>query len=216
MFQFYCPNGHLLQGQESQSGQQSQCPMCGAMFIVPALNPGPSAAPPQQPAPPAQQPAAPAPPPAQQPAAKQQAAQKPAAPAKPPEPEVYHIPCPNGHVLETPADLIGQAALCPYCNVQFDLRAEDSQEHRRELEELRRQREIEMNERWVRYSINLAIGVGIMFLLMLLWQFGIRMLFAAYLEGTNPIWGVLGSAVLAMLITLIIASRGGRKKRKAE
>jgi hypothetical protein len=36
-FQFYCPHGHLLEGQESQMGQQSQCPMCGIIFVVPIV-----------------------------------------------------------------------------------------------------------------------------------------------------------------------------------
>ena len=42
-FQFYCPQGHLLEGHESQMGQQSQCPLCGSMFLIPML-PQPAAA----------------------------------------------------------------------------------------------------------------------------------------------------------------------------
>lgn len=204
MFQFYCPNGHLLQGQASQMGQQSQCPMCGAMFMVPVMNGGP-AAPPTQPA---------APPPQTQPepAAKKQAPAKPPEPQKPPEPKIFHIPCPNGHVLETPDDILGQQALCPYCNVQFELRQEDSQEHRVEQEALMRQREAEMNDRWVKYSIRLAIGVGVMFLLMVIWSFVIKGLFAEHLKDTSPIWGVLGCAVLATLITLLISRQMNKKK----
>ncbi|MDO4550392.1 MAG: hypothetical protein Q4C96_03975 [Planctomycetia bacterium] len=34
-FQFYCPNGHLLQGEESQAGMVSLCPNCQAQFIIP-------------------------------------------------------------------------------------------------------------------------------------------------------------------------------------
>jgi len=36
-FQFYCPGGHLLEGTESQMGQQCQCPICSVAFIVPTL-----------------------------------------------------------------------------------------------------------------------------------------------------------------------------------
>lgn len=43
-FQFYCPQGHLLEGHESQMGQQGQCPMCGAMFVFPMMG-GPGAMP---------------------------------------------------------------------------------------------------------------------------------------------------------------------------
>jgi hypothetical protein len=34
-FQFTCPQGHLLEGDPAHAGMQSQCPMCGAMFIIP-------------------------------------------------------------------------------------------------------------------------------------------------------------------------------------
>ena len=43
-FQFYCPQGHLLEGHEAQMGQQGQCPMCGAMFMFPVLGGQPGAA----------------------------------------------------------------------------------------------------------------------------------------------------------------------------
>lgn len=46
-FTFYCPQGHLLQGMETQMGQQSQCPYCGSIFVVPTMPgapaPGPAA-----------------------------------------------------------------------------------------------------------------------------------------------------------------------------
>ena len=42
-FQFMCPQGHLLEGHESQMGQQTQCPVCGTAMIVPILpGPGPT------------------------------------------------------------------------------------------------------------------------------------------------------------------------------
>ena len=34
-FQFLCPQGHLLQGEESQAGQQCKCPYCDSLFLVP-------------------------------------------------------------------------------------------------------------------------------------------------------------------------------------
>lgn len=34
-FQFYCPQGHVLQGDESQVGQPCQCPYCGSSFLIP-------------------------------------------------------------------------------------------------------------------------------------------------------------------------------------
>lgn len=38
-FQFMCPQGHLLEGTEPMMGQQSQCPLCGSLFIVPVVGP---------------------------------------------------------------------------------------------------------------------------------------------------------------------------------
>ena len=35
MFQFCCPQGHVLQGELSQVGQLVQCPMCGSSFLIP-------------------------------------------------------------------------------------------------------------------------------------------------------------------------------------
>ncbi len=43
-FQFCCPQGHVLQGDESQVGQLFQCPMCGSRFLVPPPTVGPVAA----------------------------------------------------------------------------------------------------------------------------------------------------------------------------
>ena len=34
-FPFYCPQGHLLQGEPEQAGQPCQCPQCGSTFLVP-------------------------------------------------------------------------------------------------------------------------------------------------------------------------------------
>jgi len=203
-FQFYCPNGHLLQGDESQQGQQSQCPMCGAMFIVPMLSPPAGGPPPNQPTPPPQQPAAPP----QQPPA------KPAEPPKPAEPQIFHIPCPNGHVLESPDNILGQQVLCPYCNVQFELRQEDSQEFQAEQSAARRRREEEINEQWVEWSILAAVGVGVMFAVMLVWTFGLKPFLDPYMQGYSPLWGVLGCGIVTIAIVFLIAKQR-RKKRAA-
>src|SRR5664280_2174339 len=134
-FQFYCPVGHLLLGEESRAGQVCACPCCDAAFVMP------QASPPAEPPSPwasgesASVPGFPgaAPPPIQ-----------PMPPELPTiqleqEPPV-HIPCPSGHQLETPRDMLGQDALCPFCQVRFHLRWEDSIEYREERE--RREDEI--------------------------------------------------------------------------
>lgn len=184
-FQFYCPQGHLLQGDESQMGQQSQCPMCGSMFVIPMMpgaqqfvqpgaQPGftpPGGFPGMQPAqqPPMQQQPAAAPPPEQRPAPAPEPP-KPAEPEQPPVPKIVRIPCPNGHVLETPSDMFGQQALCPYCNVQFELRYEDSQEYKLQQSEEKRRKEEEFNTALLKWSIRIAIFVGVMFVGMFLYM----------------------------------------------
>ncbi len=40
-FQFTCPQGHLLEGDGAHAGMQSQCPMCGTMFLIPQPPGGP-------------------------------------------------------------------------------------------------------------------------------------------------------------------------------
>ena len=199
-FQFYCPQGHLLEGHESQMGQQSQCPLCGMVFLIPTV---PQQGAPQQnfpqqqmvpQQPPAQQPAMPhldmtapesplanlgaAAPPARGPEPPPQNVvppppAEPAPPPKPepaPEPRVVRIPCPKGHVLETPSDMFGQQALCPYCNTQFELRFEDSIEYQEELAEAKRRHEEKINQLWVTWSIRAAIFVVVMLIGMVLWM----------------------------------------------
>jgi hypothetical protein len=262
-FQFYCPQGHLLEGHESQMGQQSQCPMCGAIFVIPVVQTGPAPggwppgyapqqgyvqpqpygqpgygqagygqpgyappgyAPPPgygQPPPGAPQPGFPpqgfpgmapagaqpgwAPGPQQSPemnfpgaapsgfpgappgasapdvgpgptaeaapqihvgpsAAPSEAAAPPAEPAKPAEPEkkeprIVRIPCPQGHELQTPMDMVNQDVLCPICNTQFHLRYEDSIEFKQEQADLRRRKEEELNQAALKWAIIAAVVV---------------------------------------------------------
>src|SRR6185295_16379274 len=204
-FQFYCPQGHLLEGHESQMGQQSQCPMCGSVFMIPMMQPQP-----QQPYAPApqygqpgafggapqfgqapqqygqapqqfgQMPGGPAPfpqmeqPPAPAPEPPPPEPQPEPEPEKPPEQRVVRIPCPNGHELETPSDMFGQQALCPYCNTQFELRFEDSLEYKAELAEAKRQKEERFNQLLIKTAIRFAIFVGVMIVGMVLWLTFIR------------------------------------------
>src|SRR6188474_1604039 len=143
-FQFQCPQGHLLEGDESQAGQQCHCPTCGMLFIIPQ----PIAAPAVAGVPfqfgerlegiagapasdPAGDPSAPYVP-EEAPAV----ATAPVSPmAAPPEPELLHIPCPNGHELETPVEMLEQEVLCPQCNAQFRLRRKDSVEFKKKKEQ---------------------------------------------------------------------------------
>ena len=230
-FQFLCPQGHLLQGDESQMGLQTQCPLCGVAFIIPHVAPQPAAQYPQQPAPgpggyapvpqypqqqyvpqqpppqPYAQQQAPAAPPQQQCPAAQAPRQRPPAEKKkrPPQqqpardlsdelgsdlgkdlsselggslggglgaldgaqdidPTLFHIPCPNGHELETPVDMLGEEALCPHCGVQFRLLERDSLEYQHKQAIIDQQRA----HFWFNWSIAAAVVVVIMLLAMLI------------------------------------------------
>lgn len=221
-FQFLCPQGHLLEGDEAQAGQQAQCPYCGTVFVVPqpipATPPNPYAAQPPAPAQAGLQT-----PPQQQPAAGPQTVQPPFPPTPPPqhsavgpppfqassaesppetgvidfpgintEPQagrsgsvaatpqrievpsaaelpIVHLVCPNGHQLETPREMLGQEALCPFCRVQFRLRLEDSIEYRAEKAEDQQRRERRTGQLWLRFAIGAAVVVvlGIILLVIL-------------------------------------------------
>ncbi|RIK81008.1 MAG: hypothetical protein DCC68_09715 [Planctomycetota bacterium] len=142
-FQFMCPRGHLLEGDESQGGQQCRCPQCGMVFIIP------------MPAPAAVYEAV---------VPEESEAAFPGfggAADEPAEPRLLHIPCPNGHELETPEDMLGQEVLCPHCNAQFKLREKDSIEFRR-----KRQAEIErMHHKQAKNWMNWAIALGVIVVL---------------------------------------------------
>lgn len=133
-FQFECPQGHLLEGEESQANTAINCPVCGMLFLVPD--------------PPAPQPV--------QPAAQ--------VPEEPAEPELLHIACPNGHELEVPPEMLDTEVLCPQCQVQFRLRARDSREHKAKREKQEELRDAKMNKFWFNFSITAAVLVGLLLL----------------------------------------------------
>lgn len=112
------------------------------MFLIPQ----PAGAPPEQEAPPA--PAIEAAPQLQSP---------------PPVPEMdqapLHIVCPAGHILETPRDMLGQEAMCPFCQAQFLLCYEASVEYKRDQETRRAQKEEKQARLWMTWAIVAAVVV---------------------------------------------------------
>ena len=161
----------MLEGDPSQAGQAVNCPTCGMLFLIPA----PLAAPVEQ---------ASAFGPSFGPSGEQAASWfahlgaatadeavaasgEPAAPVMeapepPAEPELLHIPCPNGHELETPLDMLEQEVLCPQCNAQFRLRKKDSVEYKRKKEEADRIKEIKSGNFWLNIAIVAAVLVGLL------------------------------------------------------
>lgn len=144
-FQFQCPQGHLLEGDESQAGTPVHCPVCQMLFLIPAPLPtapveAPAAPPPEEPAP----------------AAPQVAIQD---PAKAPPPDIVHIPCPKGHELEVPRDMFNQEVLCPHCNTQFVLKEKNSVEYRRRQEMEQEIRDRRAGNAWLNWAIIIAVLV---------------------------------------------------------
>jgi len=184
-FQFLCPQGHLLQAEESQAGQQCKCPYCESLFFIPQPSPPTSA--PGQPAtqqpgplgaayqepeyqePIHQDPAPPGPTPEAFPGIRtgsefpgQRAPDEGPVDFTPPsaaEQPILHILCPSGHELETPREMLGQDAMCPYCQAQFKLRFEDSLEYKQQQADERRRRESQLGQTWMYWSIAAAVAV---------------------------------------------------------
>jgi len=189
-FQFLCPQGHVLQGDPSQVGQQCKCPHCGSLFLVPPNVPGPQAGPaPVADRTPAKPPAVgemPVEPPAPPPGVSGPASDfpgirtgiefegmvEPAGPSElrlPGRPDggLYHVLCPNGHELETPREMFGQDAVCPLCRTQFHLCLEASREYQVEQAEKLAREERRLGRLWLNWAIAAAIAVilGVIFLI---------------------------------------------------
>lgn len=191
-FQFLCPQGHLLQGEESQAGQACQCPMCGMQFLIPAPMPPaqpqesaqtatfaptapPSFTPPPEPGPAQFMPPDPQPeigeafpsfarPQQEFPqvgsAPRVSADEVPTFHASTSNPlPMVHVVCPSGHTLETPREMLGEDAMCPFCQVAFRLRWEDSLEYRKAKEEEMLRHEQRLGRAWLQWSIAIAVAV---------------------------------------------------------
>lgn len=89
-------------------------------------------------------------------------------PETPPEPEFLHIPCPNGHELEVPPEMLDTEVLCPQCNAQFRLRAKDSIEHIKRREQAEAIRDAKANKFWYQFSIGVVIGVVLLLLTLMI------------------------------------------------
>ena len=156
-FQFQCPNGHLLEAEESQAGDQCNCPHCSVLFIIPAS-------------------------PHSQEAVTQAPDIRPTLPgdvnvAGPQvvvdptgeKEQLFHIPCPSGHVLDTPPDMLGEEVLCPHCDARFRLRERDSAEYKRKQRLDEERKEAKASKMWLNWAIVFAVIVvlGLFFLIIM-------------------------------------------------
>jgi hypothetical protein len=119
----------------------------------------------------------------------------PAAPSEPPapageekkEPAVVRIPCPQGHELQTPTDMLNQEVLCPICSTQFHLRYEDSVEFKQEQAELRRQKTEKLNQAALKWSIIAAVVIVLSILGMVIYLAVRAPGEASYLRPERPV-----------------------------
>lgn len=149
-FTFFCPQGHLLEGHESQQGTQGRCPNCASVFVFPMAGAsggsGPVTAAAPQPA--FEQAYGPGP------------QQSPTFQAPAPMSRILRIVCPRGHELPTPEDLIGTTTICPYCNAQVVVAFENSAEHRQQQQAIAKQREEESSRFGLRIAMIALLIVG--------------------------------------------------------
>jgi hypothetical protein len=85
------------------------------------------------------------------------------------EPRIVRIPCPQGHELQTPMDMLKQEVLCPICGTQFHLRYEDSIEFKEEQTELRRRKAEQLNQAALKWSIIAAIVIVLCIVAMIIY-----------------------------------------------
>ena len=64
-------------------------------------------------------------------------------------PQVLHIRCPSGHLVNASSDLLGKAGRCPACKKTFELRYEDSLEFQRRKEKIMHREEIKTGRAWI-------------------------------------------------------------------
>lgn len=164
-FQFQCPGGHLLEGEESQAGQQCQCPICQTLFIIPApianappTGQMPGVHSPQQTSPFPQSSPRPGGFPGIKTDGKRPAVKAPDFGTS--EPEVLHIPCPEcKEILESPIEMLEQDVICPHCQTQFQLRRRDSVEYKRKKQQELEARERRAGKAWLNWAIVIVVLV---------------------------------------------------------
>ena len=203
-FQFYCPNGHLLQANENQIGQSCVCPHCQIEIIIPApagYTPSTPATPPSAP---------PNTPPSQPPVssftglnsqnqganpqaidslniqrkkkkfnfgASQAAAQEAEnAALKPPQKmdigdpdrdNRLHCLCPTGHSLDIDRSMLGQKAMCPYCQKTFVITLERTVEYINKKKRAEELEEKKMAKFWFQWAI-VAIVLAVIFIVVMI------------------------------------------------
>ena len=195
-FQFLCPGGHLLQGEESSAGSHCQCPHCGILFIIPQPlgRPSPSSGAPPEP-PPEEGQDQPIEPiwerdsaggtadaetqlgfvvpeddkvevPVQEEAVH---VAELAGAADESENAILEVVCPKGHRLQAPRKTLGKDVLCTVCNRRFRLGHEHTVEYLEQRAQERALREQRTAKLWLGWAITAAVCVLLGLLALILW-----------------------------------------------
>jgi hypothetical protein len=72
---------------------------------------------------------------------------------------LLHIPCPKGHELEVPRDMLNQFVECPQCQAQFTLRERDSVEFKKKHSAEMERRWEKTGQAWLQWAIIFAVLV---------------------------------------------------------
>ena len=75
----------------------------------------------------------------------------------------WRIPCPAGHVFEVQENWLGRQMICPKCNEPFVPELAGSLESREEARQRQEQDEARLARRW----LAIAVGAGVLFVLLL-------------------------------------------------
>lgn len=152
-YQFQCPQGHPLMAEPEQEGRICQCPQCGLRLRIP-------------PAPVTSMPDIVDRESGLGPWRDEPIKENPFPTTAPPE--MFHIPCPQGHVLETSPEMLGKLALCPQCGEKFKLDQRQSSEFRAAEAERQAAAELRLSRRWLHGAIVAVVltllGVLLLFL----------------------------------------------------
>jgi hypothetical protein len=107
--EFNCPNGHRIVCQDELAGRDAKCPKCGVAFRIPSTSGAPAVRLADVTGGPAPVTATGAP--------GESSLNMPRGQGLPQDSIVFL--CPNGHRLNAPARLQGQAGQCPHCGAKF-------------------------------------------------------------------------------------------------
>jgi hypothetical protein len=153
-FEFYCPEGNLLEGDDDQLGTQGRCPLCGTLFTFPKTTliakmmhaKGPKPKTPAEPRPGISM-------------GDVVASHPDVIQAAAPEPQVLQVLCPRGHILDTPEEMLGTAVICPHCRVKFTPTVERSVPYLRTKQRYEAQKEESQGRFWLAIAIVAATVV---------------------------------------------------------